>query len=166
MLLPSPKHNFYGWLLHRRLEYWSPFRSLWQSEGVALRKVLKLGYIGAVGMTGTLIVVGWFLAQWTMALMGAGFEYAVVPFSWLLGYLSWAVSIPFYVELGMTRLESILSKISWDQLAVTLAASFPLVHFYGAIGCAWAWAGGLVVGSACIISAGYFYRAKDLNHAG
>jgi O-antigen/teichoic acid export membrane protein len=120
----------------------------------ALRKTLRRGLVGGVGMTAASVLVAWLLASWLMELMGPGYREATVPFRWLLvGVLTWSASIPSYALLSMTGGESVLSRILWAQLIVTLLAAVPLAHSYGALGGSWAWAMGMCVGSVATIVA-------------
>lgn len=141
-----------AWLQPRMSTYY------FKGQYDALRHLFQLGLIGSVTMTATLVAIGWFGAPSLMDLMGTGFAKAVIPFRWvLLGYLAWAVSVPFYVYLQMAGRESVLSRILWLQVIVTLIASFPLVYGYGALGAAWAWSGGLTLGSLMIIVTASLY---------
>lgn len=121
----------------------------------ALRRAIRIGFAGTVGMTGVLAVLGWLYAPMLVGLMGTEFEPAVAPFRLLLlGYVAWAASVPFNALLAMTGRESSLSRTMWMQTGLTLLLSVPLVHGFGALGGAWAWAGGLTAGSVIVIVLG------------
>lgn len=126
-------------------------------------RLISLGLWGSLAMTALLVATAWFVAPRLMGWMGEGFEPAVMPFRWLLlGYLPWAASVPFYAYLSMSGREASLSRILWIQVLVTLGASFPLIHQFGALGGAWAWSGGLALGSFIVIfvSTYHIHRAK------
>jgi O-antigen/teichoic acid export membrane protein len=124
-----------------------------------LKRSLQLGIAGSVGMTGILVVLGWWLAPQLMLFMGSGFSGAVWPFRWLLlGSLVWGLSVPFYALLTMSGRERLVSWILWFQVVLTLAASVPLVTYFGALGGAWSWAGGAGIASLILVIAGIFER--------
>jgi len=132
-------------------------RAVQDRQASELRSILGIGYVGAVSTTSLLVTGGWLLAPKLMSLMGSSFVAgAVWPFRWLiLGYLVWGLSIPLYAFMSMTNGEAQLSRILWTQAGLTLAISVPLIHAWGALGGAWAWSGGLAVGSLGIIVTGY-----------
>ncbi len=128
-----------------------------------LGRLLSLGLLGAITMTTVLVIAGWFGAPELMKLMGPSFNEAVMPFRWLLlGYLPWAASVPFYAYLTMSGREKQVSWISWFQVVLTLAASVPLITYFGALGGAWAWAGGADIASLIIITVGIFAKRQPL----
>lgn len=121
----------------------------------SLQQRMAKSLAGSLGMTAVLVLGGWILAPWIMALMGKGFEGSIMPFRYLVAaYLIWSVSVPYHVLLSMTGRESAVARIWWAQVGITVVASIPLAHSYGALGGAWAWAGGLVVGSVLTTGVG------------
>ena len=137
----------------------------WQQEYQAgLKRSLRIGITGSLGMTVVLVGIGWLLAPWLMSLLGGSFENAFWPFRFLLlGYLVWSVSVPFYVLLTMSGRERYASRIVWLQVGLTLAISLPLIFYFGALGGAWAWTAGLAAGSIGIIAVEYFSRPQKLH---
>ncbi len=132
-----------------------------QSGG--LRRLLSLGLLGAITMTAVLVIAGWFGAPQLMKLMGPSFDEAVMPFRWLLlGYLPWAASVPFFAYLTMSGHEKLVSWILWFQVVLTLAVSVPLITSFGALGGAWAWAGGTGIASLIMVSVGIFTKSRPL----
>lgn len=135
-------------------------------QHAVLNSVLRRGFVGAVTMTVGLVAIAWFLGPLLVTLMGKSYAGALLPFRWLvLGYIVWAAAVPSYAFLAMIGHESTLSKILWVQTAVTIAASFPLVRSHGALGGAWAWAGGMALGSLCVIGVCAVYRARHGENA-
>lgn len=121
----------------------------------ALKRSFLLGILGSGAMTGVLVGLGWWFAPQLTLLMGNGFSGAVWPFRWLLlGSLVWGLSVPFYVFLTMSGREKQVSWVLWFQVALTLAASVPLVTVFGALGGAWAWAGGAAIANTVMIIVG------------
>lgn len=138
---------------------------LWQLRHQAgVKRSLRIGVTGSLGMTAVLVAIGWSFAPWLMSLLGAGFEDAVWPFRFLLlGYLVWSASVPHYVLLTMSGRERSASLIVWLQVALTLAVSLPLIFRFGALGGAWAWAGGLTAGSLGLIALERSGRPRNLH---
>jgi O-antigen/teichoic acid export membrane protein len=122
-----------------------------------LKRSLRLGTFGSAGMTAVLVGLGWWLAPRLMGLMGSGFGGAVWPFRWLLiGSFVWALAVPSYAFLAMSGREKPVSAILWCQLILTLAAAVPLAGAFGALGAAWAWAGGSAVTGLAMVVSGLF----------
>lgn len=135
-----------------------------QTDG--LGRLLSLGLLGSITMTTVLVIAGWFGAPQLMKLMGPGFSEAIMPFRWLLlGYLPWAASVPFFAYLTMSGREKQVSWILWIQLVLTLAASIPLVTSFGALGGAWAWAGGTGIASLIMVIVGIFTKSRPVTTA-
>ncbi len=126
-----------------------------QGQAMALKRSLRLGIAGSTGMTSILVGLCWLFAPQLTGLLGGGFAGAIWPFRWLLlGILVWGLSVPFYVFLTMSGREKLVSRIIWLQVLLTLAASVPLVTSFGALGGAWAWAGGTLFASTLIFIVG------------
>lgn len=121
----------------------------------ALKRSLSVGVIGSTSMTSFLVGFGWVLAPKLMALMGTDFNDAVWPFRWLLlGSLIWGIGVPFNTLLSMSAREQLVSKVLWVQVVLTVVSSVPLVLSFGAVGGAWAWAGGMGISNLILIIAG------------
>jgi O-antigen/teichoic acid export membrane protein len=145
-----------AWLQPRMAEQWGGRR--W----AALLRSSRIGLVGSGGTTLALVCIGWVLAPTLISLLGEGFEDAVWPFRFLLlGYVLWGVSVPSYVLLTMSGRERLVSWIVWVQVGLTLAASVPLILHFGALGGAWAWAGGMAIGSLGFMAATYFGRPRN-----
>lgn len=118
------------------------------AKSKGLIRLVKRGLLGSLLTTVLIVIIAWTLAPYLMGWMGTGFLPAVMPFRWLLlGYILWAACVPFYAYLAMSGKELALSRILWIQVGVTLISSLPLINSFGALGGAWAWSGGLGVGS-------------------
>lgn len=121
----------------------------------AVKRSIKIGLIGAGGMTALIFVAGWLLAPAIITLFGPAFEASTWSFRWLLvGYVAWGGAIPFYAFLTMSGRESALSRLMWLQLVLTLVASWPLIRARGIVGAAWAWGGGMTVANMLVVVAG------------
>jgi len=115
-----------------------------RSHMAEVLRTLRIGFAGTFLTTGAVSAVGWIFAPWLMSLLGSGFTEAVQPFRWMLfGCLLWSTSVPFYVFLNMSGHETVMARIRWIQVAITVALCVLLVKSFGAVGAAWAWAGSL-----------------------
>jgi len=125
-------------------------RALANRDHHRLRTLWWRGTVLSAGLTLVPVAAAWLLAPWLMGLLGAGFGAAVSPFRWLLlGTALWGTTFPVgNALLSVAEREHVLAKITWVQLAITVAAVFVLAPRLGALGGAIAYALGVTVASA------------------
>jgi len=123
-----------------------------RGDKAGLISVMRLGTIGAAGMTGVFVTAGFVFSPWIMKTLGDGYDGANMPFRIIsLGYLIWGFAVPSYAALTMWGDESAASRIIWMQVVFTLLLSIPLISWLRAEGAAWAWTSGVVLASLLLI---------------